>query len=344
MRVFRRSDRPSCKIYYTWLDGTRHSLETEDHDEAVRRACCLLGRPVPHSSHTLSWLADRALVEQLRASRARGHLADVRKICEKLREHLGAVRVQDVTTWQLRDIIPHCVGPSAGPARRNRMRACLHRIFNLAVEEGLLERNPVTWRPEKEKGKPRPAFTREDLEFLLAAAKQGIGSWQPPTYLYGLVLLAATTGARKGEILALLGQDVDRSTATLTLHSTKTGAHRQLKLLPAVLANLPVVAPENRIFPVDCRRTFDTLLEKTGLDKKGLCFHSLRHTFTTYTARTGVPLAILRDILGHGSLSTTERYAKRIGAPIEVGGALLSQLSLPEKVYDEDPKTSSNPA
>ena len=40
-----------------------------------------------------------------------------------------------------------------------------------------------------------------------------------------------------------------------------------------------------------------------------LRFHDLRHTFGTRAADAGVPLPAIRDVMGHRSIQTTERYA-----------------------------------
>jgi integrase len=39
-------------------------------------------------------------------------------------------------------------------------------------------------------------------------------------------------------------------------------------------------------------------------------FHDLRHTYGTLMAGAGVPLRVLRGLMGHASYSTTEEYAK----------------------------------
>jgi site-specific recombinase XerD len=36
--------------------------------------------------------------------------------------------------------------------------------------------------------------------------------------------------------------------------------------------------------------------------------HSLRHSFATQCARAGVPVMVLRDLLGHEDVQTTQRY------------------------------------
>jgi integrase len=50
-----------------------------------------------------------------------------------------------------------------------------------------------------------------------------------------------------------------------------------------------------------------TACRNAGLSN--LRFHDLRHTFGTRAADAGVPLPAIRDVMGHRSIHTTERYA-----------------------------------
>jgi len=50
-----------------------------------------------------------------------------------------------------------------------------------------------------------------------------------------------------------------------------------------------------------------TACRNAGLSN--LRFHDLRHTFGTRAADAGVPLPAIRDVMGHRSIQTTERYA-----------------------------------
>ncbi|MBN1419531.1 MAG: site-specific integrase [Planctomycetes bacterium] len=274
-------------------------------------------RPAP-GELTVAELVARWRTEQ--AARSRGHRLLMRQVARVLEARMGARQVKDVQPRELFDLVPSIVCPTAGVARRNRIRAALHRLFEIAVELGELDRNPIRWRPERERGRPRPAYRPEELDALLEAAR-------PNPRLYALILLGATTGARLGELVALRGRDLDRGTGELTLFSTKTGAHRILSLPAEVVKALPNVAADERFFPHEMRDAFGAALRRAGLAGRGLTFHSLRHTWTTLAARAGIPTAVLREVLGHGSLNTTERYAKRIGAPIPVGEAVFNALA-----------------
>ena len=47
----------------------------------------------------------------------------------------------------------------------------------------------------------------------------------------------------------------------------------------------------------------------SGIQKKGLHFHSLRHTFASWLVQEGVSLYEVQRLLGHSNISVTEIYA-----------------------------------
>jgi len=59
-----------------------------------------------------------------------------------------------------------------------------------------------------------------------------------------------------------------------------------------------------------CFRTIKELGFNNGVDSKHrLSFHSFRHTCASRLAMAGVPLYTIKEVLGHHTITTTERYA-----------------------------------
>lgn len=56
-------------------------------------------------------------------------------------------------------------------------------------------------------------------------------------------------------------------------------------------------------------RRFKDMSNVTGLDERTR-FHSLRHTTGAWLATKGVPMRIIQAILGHSSVTVTERYSQ----------------------------------
>ena len=61
------------------------------------------------------------------------------------------------------------------------------------------------------------------------------------------------------------------------------------------------------------RHLLPRLARKAGIDKRAHA-HGLRHAFAVDMVRSGAPLYVVRDALGHASVATTQIYLSRVGA------------------------------
>jgi integrase len=180
-------------------------------------------------------------------------------------------------------------------------------------------------------------LTHEQATTLLRAA-QG-------ERLEALFVLALSTGAREGELLALRWKDVDleasrptitirhtlrRTKATgLALHDPKTkGSHRIVPLGTAAVnalrahrtaqkaerikvgsnwTDLDLVFANEVGRPMECQNLLRRVF-KPLLERVGLPpirFHDLRHTFATLSLEAGVPVKQVSAMLGHASIAIT---------------------------------------
>lgn len=124
----------------------------------------------------------------------------------------------------------------------NRYIACLSRALSFAVKERrLLERNPVSDISRKKEPRGRTRFlTDEERAALLDACTKS--EWQP---LHTLVLLAITTGARKGELIRLMWADVDLKKGRALVRETKNDEQRTLPLAGKALDALRELKLQN---------------------------------------------------------------------------------------------------
>jgi len=56
------------------------------------------------------------------------------------------------------------------------------------------------------------------------------------------------------------------------------------------------------------RRGFNKYLEKSGIDKKGLSIHSIKHSCATHLLESGADVRYVSELLGHNSIETTVKY------------------------------------
>jgi len=143
--------------------------------------------------------------------------------------------------------------------------------------------------------------------------------------LYAFVWLAATTGARKGEILARKWAEIEMegSASHVYVPRSKNGRPKRLPLAEDVigaLKDLPSYRSDEYVFPADranvrfkgtqehawdIRKPFQAACKRAGI--RNLRIHDLRHMATTILFLAGTPEAIIRKLTGHRSREL-ERY------------------------------------
>lgn len=206
---------------------------------------------------------------------------------------------------------------SISPARVNRHIAALSHACTIAVNEWeWLEQHPLQKIKRKAEPRGRVRYLDEDeRKSLLEACKQS----QCPE-LYIMVILALSTGARRGEIENLTWKSIDFSRNSIILHETKNGERRVLPMVGHALELLkahskirrldsPFVFPSrhDKNSPLNIQTSWKTALKKAGLED--FRFHDLRHSAASYLAMNGATLAEIAEVLGHKTLSMVKRYA-----------------------------------
>jgi integrase len=257
-------------------------------------------------------------------------------------------------TWALEDIATRDVeqwrdGMRATGVLSNRTMQKLLTVFHGVMERarrhfGLLS-NPVS-----DVERPRPA-TRLEIDVLSPEEVMQLVDAAASEQDAAIFLTAAFTGLRQGELIALRWQDVDFAGATIRvtraytheqLTTPKSGKSRAVPLAPEVASRLRALhgaqgqpAPSTLVFPGPAGsfmvarllgRRYLAALERADLRR--LRFHDLRHTFGTRMVGH-VDLLELREMMGHGSITTTERYlhyklrqepAEKVAAAFKIAG------------------------
>lgn len=168
-----------------------------------------------------------------------------------------------------------------------------------------------------------------------------------------VVIFAACTAARIGEVSGCRVKDIDTTEWTWTVRrqtttspgglvdkGTKGKRARTVPLIEEVheLVERRIAAtdgsPDARLFtgPRGGRISTAVLRDATHWDEvvtalgfEHLRRHDLRHTGLTWLADAGVPVHHLQRIAGHGSITTTQRYLHPDRRSVTDAGALLSK-------------------
>lgn len=163
-------------------------------------------------------------------------------------------------------------------------------------------------------------------------------------YLKPLVLLSLHTGLRRGEAFSLTWADVELDRANLTIQgkTSKSGKTRHVPLNTFILGTLrdwrkqcngsalvfPSPTTGKRLDNVNT--AWESVLKEAKIDS--FRWHDMRHHFASRLVMAGVDINTVRDLLGHGSITMTLRYAHL--AP-ENRAAAVERLVVPEgKIVD----------
>lgn len=266
-------------------------------------------------------------------------------------------------------------GRRLSPASINRALGLLRHMLNWAVGREYLERTPfrrgteVLIRLEHEDNKRRRRVSEEEEEALLAVASP---------HLRSMIIAALDTSMRRGEMLALRLRDIDWKRRLIVLRGSTTKSRKTRVVpigtsrLLAVLEwqKLDSAGEEKKadalVFSNEVGEALKTfkkawlvaVLKAHCVDphwRKGaykdltsecrqrfrdinLHWHDLRHEYASRLVERGVPLAEVRDLLGHASILTTERYDNQRLEALQAAAARLEA----GRAFDAETRTSGD--
>jgi integrase len=202
----------------------------------------------------------------------------------------------------------------------NRYLATLSHVFSTAQKEWrLVDANPVREVSKRREARGRIRFLHdEEREALLTAC-----ATSPWPALHALVLLAISTGARRGELIRLKWSDLTLGPPDpqAIIQDSKNGDPRRLPLVGKALEALRALnavshGTSSFVFPARSDPgkpylTFDAhwyaALAAAGI--ADFRFHDLRHTCASYLASQGASLLEIADVLGHRTMAMVKRYS-----------------------------------
>ena len=160
--------------------------------------------------------------------------------------------------------------------------------------------------------------------------------------LADLVMVLADTGARLSEALNITSSRVNIEHRAVLLMDTKNGDNRVVPLTNRALEVLTRRANQPTMFHplgVDsAERIWARVRKQMGLaNDKEFVLHALRHTFASTLANAGVDAFRVQKVMGHRSISTTERYVKVSTAAL-AGLADIMQNRSAQKSVQKSPK------
>jgi len=262
-------------------------------------------------------------------------------------DNYGDIPIEDFTSIEVSNGIEKLISGTGindtkpkAPQTSNRYKANLSSVFVYAIKPKRVNArgiktplpmkiiNPtrlVTGEPES-KGRRR-SLTIDEQARVIEASK--LSRWKS---MYAFVLMAITTGGRKGELKGLRWKDIDWDNGTVFVLRSKNGDSKSMKLIPKLKDELyrlrlltntaDINIKEHLIFRgiVSPYRAYTEykcwlkVLEQADIQQyddrynEKIVFHSLRHTFCSTLHENGEDLKTIQSLAGHRDISTTLRY------------------------------------
>lgn len=202
----------------------------------------------------------------------------------------------------------------------NRELACLRRIFNIALRQDWIIKNPFN-RGESlievsaERQRER-ILTLEEEQRLLSACEHS-----QREHLKPLLISLLDTGARRGETLKLQWKDVDFEKRLITFQAlnTKTLRTRQVAITSRLFNELQTLWEKSNkdlnelVFGIidNVSKSFSSACKEAGIKQggfDGITLHSCRHSAATRLVKGQMSIQMVGKILGHSQPQTTYRY------------------------------------
>jgi len=275
---------------------------------------------------TLAELIDRYLVRVLPEKKQSTQTAQKVHLAW-WKDEIGALSLAQVDASRIADCRDKLTDEGRTPATANRYMAALSHCLTYAkkdlqwitsnpcldVRKGKESRGVVRFLSNDELNNAGKVIVEGERTRLLKACKAS-----PCKMLYPAVLLAMSTGMRRGEQFSLTWGQVDLKTGRIIIEDTKNGERRTVVATGPALDELKKMSKVRRI---DCNLVFPgqrktpIILTKPwyaalkAAEIEDFRWHDLRHSFASELAMSGATLAEIAEAMGHKTLAMVKRYS-----------------------------------
>lgn len=223
-------------------------------------------------------------------------------------KHLAAFTRTPLPLVRPEHVITYCARPGLSQSARATYHATLRAFYKWSHKTGITDTDPTleTPRPKRNKGAPRP-YPSQRISHLLAVANR--------KRTKAMIILATYAGLRAHEIAKLQGTDIDTIEETLIV----TGKGGKTALIPAhpVVVELAGVMPQGHWFPAyngaphvgskAVSTAIANAMRRAGFQGKA---HQLRHYYASELLDNGVDIRVVKELMRHESIATTEIYTR----------------------------------
>lgn len=234
---------------------------------------------------------------------------------------IGNIPLSQLTHFHIEKLKEKMQEAQKSPRMVQYVFATIRQNWNMARKAGIVFNESPTKQVKIPKTDNRRIrfLTHEEAEVLL----KELQIWN--TTVYNMAVLSLHTGMRAGEIFNLKWGCIDINQGIINILDPKgnvTHSAYMTDQVKALFKRLQRKGPEDFIFTdkdgdkfKEMPSTFRTVVNKLGFNigitdtRRKICFHSLRHSFASNLIAAGTDLYTVKELLGHCSITMTERYS-----------------------------------
>jgi len=244
-----------------------------------------------------------------------------RRDLELFLERSGLDDLKNSDVHDVRGFIAHQVSEGLNKSTVSRRLASLKSFFSFLCREGIINKNPAKVVPSPRLPLKQPVFLSVDDTFALVEKPAGQGFI--PSRDRAILELLYSSGMRVSEMASLNLADLDFDGGMVKLR----GKGKKERIVPfgdkareairLYLAERSVPGGSEkalflgktgkRLTDRSIRRIVVRYAREYGIIGK-IGPHTLRHTYATHLLQQGADLRVIQELLGHASLSTTQKY------------------------------------
>jgi len=203
----------------------------------------------------------------------------------------------------------------------SRRLAALRSFCKYLNREGIMKKNPAKLINSPKLPKQLPRFLTVDEVFGLVEKPEGLGFIEQRDR--AMLELMYSSGLRVGELSSLNLDDVNLDEGLVKVMGkgrkeriVPVGGKAQEALRSYLVEKMLQKKGDKALFVSRNGRRLDTRGVRRIVRKYSLALglqgkvspHTLRHTFATHLLQSGADLRVIQELLGHSSLSTTQKY------------------------------------
>jgi len=232
-----------------------------------------------------------------------------------LKDAFGGKRLNFISRQEIQSFHTAMKETGRAAATCNHMIKLMKHSLNLAIDWGMLDKNPASRIPQFfEDNKKEVYLSDEEMQRLMTVLRTDENR---PVCLAAIFMLS--TGARVGETLSARWVDISRTNRVWRIPATNSKS-KKIRAVPLndsaleVLDQLETEGNFEYLFRSQLGARFTTISKVFSRIRKkaGLPFislHTLRHQHASMLVNSGRGIYEVKQLLGHADIKTTERYS-----------------------------------